>query len=200
MKSYKTLGGTAALLALLVVCFGVASASAATLCKTGGSPEAGCGAGKGESTSEMVAKAASVSITNSWSNITCSGSEIKIVPSSSTGTPVLGSIGTFNMGLPCKTAAGGACTLTINNLPWEVEIEGSNLAIKDAVGVGATLNCGFLIRCGFHTTNAAYAIGNGSPTTLSTAYKPTLTGPFCPPEAEWHATYSVTSPAGFTVL
>lgn len=199
MKSYKTLSGAIVLVALAVACIGAASASATTLCETGGSPEGPCGTGKGESASEIVAKAASVVITNSWSDITCSGSEMKIVPNSSTGAPITGSIGSFILGLPCKTAGGQACTITVDNLPWEVEIEGTNLAIKDAVGVGATLNCGFLIRCGFHTKNAAYTIANGSPTTLSTSYEPTRTGVLCPPEAEWHATYSVTSPTGFTV-
>jgi hypothetical protein len=198
MKSYKTLVGLIALAVLLVACFGTGSALATTLCKTGGSPEAGCGAGKGESTSEIVATG-SLSVTQEFADVSCTNSQLRIVPSSSTGTPVTGSVTSFSPG-SCFNQNGKFCSVIVRNMPWEAEFEGTTLTLKDEVGVAVKFECGFLPVCEYLTPSASYTIANGSPTTLATNYLPSGKGPICPPEAEWHATYSVTAPTGFTVL
>ena len=203
MKYVKILG-LAALAAMAVMAFvGAGTASATTLCKTSGSPEAGCGAGKGEinaETDNIVGTSTNAKLTSPIANVVCNHSETEIDPASSTGSPILGSITKLTFTGECRTEGGTACTVTVKNIPYEAELEGTTLTAKDAVGAGAKVVCGFLINCEFLANEAKLTITNGSPTT-ATASKVVLkrNGGICPETAEWDAVYNTTSPAGLTV-
>jgi hypothetical protein len=202
MKSSKSLGAAFAVTALLALGIGVGSASATTLCKTGGFPESACGAGKGEHLGLTEERSFNVVLTNSITNVTCTDSFMRVFYNSSTGTPISGEVISFY--LPwvgtCKTASGTACEMTVLNLPYPASQEGSTLTISDATGAGFTVKCGFLINCTFTSKELKLSVTNGSPTTM-TASKAALTrsGGFCPATAELDATYSVEYPSGFTV-
>lgn len=204
MKYVKILG-LAAVAALAVMAFvGAGTASATTLCKTGGSPEAGCGAGKGEinaETDNIVGTSTNAILTSSLTNVTCEHSETEINPESSTGTPIIGSVEKLTFTGNCKTSSGTACTVQVLNLPYGGSLEGDTLTVTDPIGAGAKVVCGFLINCTFTTKQASLTVENGSPTVaVAAGVKLERAGGFCPETAEWHATYKTSSPAGLTVL
>jgi hypothetical protein len=204
---YVKILGLAAVAAMAVMAFvGAGTASATTVCATGGSPQAGCPAGKGEYDGAINATSTNPLLTNSITNVTCEHSATTIDPATSTGTPISGEVTALSFSGNCKTASGTACTVEVLNLPYPGTVESlgggkSDLIVKDPTGAGAKVVCGFLINCTFTTKEATLTMTNGSPST-ATASKIVLTrsGGFCPATAEWDATYSVTSPSGLTVL
>lgn len=203
MKYVRILGLVAAA-AMAVMAFGGGTASAAQLCANAASEANGCGKNgtqaKAETAADVTGTSTNAILTSSITDVTCTDSHTTINPNSSTGTPITGTVDVLTFGGECETSGGTECHVTTVNLPYEASIEGTTLTVKDAVGAGAVVECGFLINCTFTTKEAKLSITNGTPTT-ATASKVVLnrSGGFCPATAEWHATYSTTSPAGLTV-
>jgi hypothetical protein len=203
VKYVKILGLTAVAAMAVMAFVGAGTASATTLCKSGGSPEAGCGAGKGEinaETDNIEGTSSNAILTSSLTDVTCKVSETKINPTSSTGAPILGTVENLNFKEDCTTASGTSCTVTVVNLPYSSSLEGTALTVTDPIGAGATVKCGFLINCTFTTKSATLNIVNGTPSVAKAeGVKLEREGGFCPETAEWHATYSTTAPTGLTV-
>lgn len=194
-KSILSIGTVA--VALLAI--GVGSAPAATLCATGGSPEAGCGAGKGEYTGTISETAGDFFLTTSSVLDFQCHSHRSLSVGSSTGSPVPVTVSQFSL-TDCTTSSGTSCTLAVKNLPYDGSISEEALRITDEAGMAFLMKCGFLISCEFGTKEAEFSISNGSPTTITgTGIPLTRTGVGCPQIAEMEMTYEVTSPAGFTV-
>jgi|SRR6478672_6036642 len=203
MNHLKMLGFAMLVTTALAAFAGTSTASATTLCRTGGFPESGCGAGKGEinAASDNLELTSTNSVfKNSVSDVSCEDSEMTIDPATSTGAPVLAEVTKLAFHTKCETKSKQPCTVEVFNLPYPVTIEGSTLTIKDSVGAGARVKCGFLISCLFTTKEAPFMISNVLFTTITgTEIAFSRSGSLCPATASWNVTYSVTAPEGFTV-
>lgn len=187
-----------------IAVIGLGTASATTLCKTGGSPELNCGSGKGEINAlldNIFGTSTNLIFTTSITNVTCTHSTLTIDPETSTGTPVTGTVTGLTFAETCKTSGGTHCKpIKVLNLPYHASIDDAALIVTDPVGAGVTIECGFILNCTFTTKNAQLTFTNGSPTTLVAAsIKLERSGGLCPETAEFHATYSISQPSGFTI-
>lgn len=188
---------TAASAAVLLGAGGTASAM--TVCANGGSPETKCGVGKGEYTGN-VSMSGSVSITTNVTTVNCQSQATFKLPES-TGAIWLPMEVTALSLTSCKTGSGTACEVTVKNLPYPGSIVGPTFTVQDSTGMAFQTKCGFLVNCEFSSKEAAFEMTNGSPSTVwGSGIKLTRSGGFCPEIAELDASYSVTSPAGFTIL
>ena len=210
MKYLKVLG-LAAVAAMVVMAFGAGSASAAVKLCVKGVSDGKCPTGKEEyNGSHIEAKVTNppgAVLTTNITTVTCTESVVTL--SSKGATEPTGEVTNLSF-TGCKTSANQACTVEVVNLPYTSHIEGavegtntSKLRVTDEVGAGAKVVCGFVINCTF-TTKEATLTGHNitTPTTTEfTAVKVPLTrnGGICPTTAEWTASYSVTTPEGFTV-
>ncbi|MFL5897748.1 MAG: hypothetical protein ACJ76D_04715 [Solirubrobacterales bacterium] len=208
MKYIRILGLAAVAAMALMALIGAGTASATTICATGGSPEAGCGAGKGEYSGPVVAKSTNATLKTNITNVVCETSETTLNPSASTGTPSIpGEVSALSF-TGCKTEgiAPISCTVTVRNVPYEGSIESnggglSTLRVKDSVGAGAKVVCGTILSCEFLTKEAVLSVKNGAPTVASASeVSLTRSGSICPETATWSADYNVTSPAGLTII
>lgn len=196
-----TLGAIAA--AALMAFLGAGSASAAQLCATSGAGAECAGTGKFEYSGSITGTSTNATLSTNLSNVECSDSATTIVANSSTGAPILGEVTALSFsGCQTEGLVHTACTVTVKNLPYSASLEGKTLTVTDPVGAGAKVVCGTIISCEFLTSAANLAITNGEPT-VAVAKEVALShesGAICPSTATWDATYSVTSPAGLTVL
>jgi hypothetical protein len=218
VKYLKVLGLALVAAMALTAIMGATSASAATkLCSTVvNANQGGCPAGKYEYAGTVKATSTNAILTSSTTNVTCEHSEVTLTANTSTNVPpatsIAGTITNLTFTKNCKTASGTACTVETVNLPYDGHVQGtiegntntSSLTVTDATGAGALVKCGFLINCTFTTKEATlHGVNISSPATTTrftaAGIKLNRSGGFCPETAEWHATYDVTSPAGFTV-
>src|SRR6478672_11087977 len=132
MRRIKALGLALVAAAALAALTGTGTASATTLCKTGGSPEAGCGAGKGEinaATDNVTLSSTNPVFTTAITGVTCKSSELTIDPQASTGSPVLGEVTAMSHSGDCTTSGGTACTVEVKNIPYNASFEGTSLKL-----------------------------------------------------------------------
>lgn len=201
MKYIKMLG-LAAVAATAVMAFvGAGTASATVICATGTPEESVCGTGKKEYSGAITGVSTNATLATNLANVVCAESETTLNPTSSTGAPIVGTVSALTF-TSCETEVTHVgCTVTVRNLPYNSSLEGTALTVTDSVGAGARVVCLGVIDCEFLTKEAHLTVKNGSPTTATaTNVGLTRTGVTCPETATWSATYSVTSPAGLTVL
>jgi len=198
----------------LTAMLGVGSASATTkLCKTTTNP---CTEPYGTGT-VIEASSTKALLTNSISNISCTGSAIKGKTTSAGGgagteTTVLGTIELLNF-TGCSTASGTKCNdPTVLNLPYFAELHTTTEGKVNDNGLmtvtssgkgnpGATVVCGFLINCTFTTSQANIHISGGtSPIAHAEGIALERSGGFCPSFSFWDATYNITTPKPLYVI
>jgi hypothetical protein len=207
MRYIKVLGLAAVAAMALMAVIGAGTASATTICATGGSPEAGCGAGKGEYSGTVVGTSTNATLSTDLANVICSHSETTLTPASSTGAPTIGGVVDSLTFTGCETEVTHTpCKVTVRNLPYNASLEalstGTTLTVEDSEGAGANVVCTGVIECEFLTPKATLKVENGSPT-VAKAESVSLShekGLLCPSRATWSATYSVVSPTGLTVI
>ena len=196
MKLIKNLALAAIAAAAFMAFLGAGTASATQLC----TDTAGICT---EYSGNITGTSTDATLTTDLANVECSDSATTINASSSTGAPITGEVTALSFtGCQTEGLVHIPCTVTVKNLPYSAELEGKTLTVTDAMGAGATVHCGTVLKCEFLTTKAQLAITNGEPT-IAVAKDVALshdTGPICPSTATWKATYAVTSPTGLTVL
>jgi hypothetical protein len=202
VKLIKNLALTAIAAAAFMAFLGAGTASATQLCATTGTgPECAGAAGKFEYSGPIEGTSTNAKLSTNLANVVCEHSATTLTASSSTGAPILGETTALSF-TGCHTELGVECTVTVKNLPYSGSLEGKTLTVTDSVGAGAKVVCGTVLSCEFLTKSASLSITNGSPTVAVAKEVPLSheTGAICPSTATWSATYSVTSPAGLTVL
>jgi hypothetical protein len=178
---------------------GPGSASATRLCSTNSLP---CSSSYPSGTSVMGQSPFlhTVVLTNSLSNVTCTGSSFELKTTSSgggAGTPVTGQIQAFTL-TGCTTSSGMQCTAAAQFLPWKAEVTGG------ASGNGVLwinlpafqISCGFLLNCSYEAgTPRPMAILGGSPANIeASGWLLTVSTPGCPNEAYFDGQYEAKSP------
>ena len=216
MRFLKIIGIAAVAAMAMTAVAGVGTAPAVTkLCaQVDGTNGNGCPGQKREpgSNVHIEAKATNTTLTTSITNFTCAQSVMTLQANTSTNEEPSTSITGAVTGLSftgCKTNSGTSCTVQVLGLTEGGTYPSHFLGTVDGLtddsrlqvtGGKASFVCGFLINCTFWTNNAILNGANGTPTTLSASKVKTIPeGGFCPVTAEWDATYSVVTPAGFTV-
>lgn len=213
MKYVKALS-LAAVAALAVMALAAGSASATTLCKTGTPEEAVCGSGAGKTktsaTDETItasASGATLTTGSSSTTVVCNSSSTTITATGNSGTSIPGDVTALSFS-GCQTQSGISCSNPeVKNLPYEGNVTStgattSTLTVADSSGAGAKIVCGGIVSCEFLTEHIELSGENGSPSKFIASEEelPRRKGLFCPSAAFWDATYSVTAPAGLTVL
>jgi hypothetical protein len=194
----KSLGIAIAMVSTIAA-LSAASASATQLCANSGTGPA-CASHGREYSGTVFATSTNASYHNSITNASCSDATVSISANTSTGNPLQGTV-TGKAWSNCQTVNGTACTFTPKNLPYEISLSSTTLTIKDAVGVGDKLECGFLINCEFTSPEIKLAVKNGSPSTFNASGAVmNRSGGICPATAEFFATYVVTAPSDLTIL
>ena len=194
MKLIKNLALTAIAAAAFMAFLGAGTASATQLCTDSGEV---CT----EYSGTIEGTSTNAKLSTNLANVVCEHSATTLTANSSTGAPILGETTALSF-TKCHTELGVECTVTVKNLPYSGSLEGKTLTVTDPIGAGAKVVCGTVLSCEFLTKDAQLTITNGSPT-VAVAKEVELsheTGAICPTTATWSATYSVTSPAGLTVL
>jgi len=194
VKLIKNLALTAIAAAAFMAFLGAGTASATQLCTDSGEV---CT----EYSGTIEGTSTNAKLSTNLANVVCEHSATTLTANSSTGAPILGETTALSF-TKCHTELGVECTVTVKNLPYSGSLEGKTLTVTDPIGAGAKVVCGTVLSCEFLTKDAQLTITNGSPT-VAVAKEVELsheTGAICPTTATWSATYSVTSPAGLTVL
>jgi hypothetical protein len=200
MNHLKTAGIAIGLLAATMA-LGAGGALGAQVCATG-TPGDSCPAGKREYSGTVAMSSQNLVITNSISNVTCGNSSASLSLNNSTGIfEVEGFVTSVGLS-SCETAGGTFCSAEPQNLQWLADLRATKLEVFDSLanGVAISVKCGFLINCTFGTSEAVFAVSGGGGQITGSKIVLNRSGGFCPSTSELDVTWTVTSPAGFTVL
>jgi hypothetical protein len=197
--------------AALMALIGAGTASATVLCAESGTTSTACTVGTHtkEFSGTIQAEASNPKLDTNIAVVTCEKSNTTLSASASTGTPAIaGTVTALSFTGNCMLeGTTTTCTVTTEGLPYNASIEhtageSSILTVTSGTGGGnprAHVKCGSLINCTFGKSSVTLAGTNGSPTQFVANIALNRESGICPETSTWTATYSVTSPVGFTI-
>jgi hypothetical protein len=207
MKRIKPLISMAVMAVAASTALGLTSAAAAELCSTNTDPCSGTKYGSGTSIEATLAKGTKATLAGGLT-VTCAEAAMtgKTTNSGGEEEAVKGTITSLSFG---KCEAGGACTVEVKNLPYNLEIgpgDAGNgvLFLEDESGLRATVKCGF-VSCTYAAEEPEMRLeitgGNPAIASVEKGQLERIEGGFlCSPTATMTVSFQVGNPAPVHVV
>jgi hypothetical protein len=210
MKRSATAFGLALLTAVAMMAVVGASAASAKVCSTTGTGESS-GAGHGNKIyngTAIKATATNATLTSGFIRVTCGHSEVA-GSITNNASPATGSITSMtfsdchsNLNTTTNSCSASTTASAANPWPASVATGSSTNGTMTVSNITGSFTCsvfGSSVTCRYTAASASTAVTGGEPATVTASKvamaREEVSSGSCSATAEWHGTYTVTSPA-----